>query len=87
MDFKRLYIQGGGHTADYGLPELPVMSFYIAVPQESEVQVSFSTNGYTELNNYEIYPSQPPKPETGGYDDPPFVLSNDVYNSNEFFCL
>lgn len=85
IDFERLHVQGGGHTADYGLPELPVMSFYVAVPQESEVQVSYTTSGYTELNNYEIYPSQPPKPETGGYDDPPFVQNNEIYNTNDFY--
>ena len=85
MNFQRLHIQGGGHTADYGLPELPVMSFYVAVPQGAEVELTYTTSDYSEMNSFEIYPAQPPQPETGGYDDPPFVMDNEFYSSDSFY--
>jgi hypothetical protein len=85
MNFQRLYIQGGGHTADYGLPELPVMSFYVAIPLDAEAQLSYTTSGYSEISDLEIYPAQPPKPETGGYDDPPFILDSSFYSTNNFY--
>jgi len=83
--FERLSLASNGHTAEYGKAELPVVSFYVAVPQGSEVDLSYDTSEYTLLQDYDIYPSQPPKPETDGYIDPPFTINETFYSLDEYY--
>ena len=64
--FDRLHLRNIGYTADYGKAELPVVSFYVAVPQGAEVNLNYEPSDYTLVHDYYIYPSQPPKPENGG---------------------
>jgi len=83
--FERLSLVSNGHTAEYGKAELPVVSFYVAVPQGAEVDLSYDTSGYTLLQDYDVYPSQPPKPETDGYIDPPFTINETFYSLDEYY--
>jgi len=83
--FDRLHIKNGGYTSEYGKAELPVISFYVAVPQKAEVNLNYILSDYKILDDYYILPSQPPKPETGGYDDPPFTINDSFYNQDEYY--
>ena len=83
--FERLSLSSNGRTAEYGKAELPVVSFYVAVPQGAEVDLSYVTSDYTILQDYDVYPSQPPKPETDGFIDPPFTINETFYSSNEYY--
>ena len=83
--FERLSLTSNGHTAEYGKAELPVVSFYAAVPQGADVDLSYVTSEYTILQDYDIYPSQPPKPDGGGYINPPFTLNETFYALDEYY--
>lgn len=83
--FGRIYLHNGGTTADYGKAELPVVSFHVAVPQGAEVDLNYEVSDYTLLQDYYIYPSQPPKPETDGYDDPPFTINESFYSRDDYY--
>ena len=83
--FERLSLASNGHTAEYGKAELPVVSFYVAVPQGADVDLSYVTSEYTVLKDYDIYPSQPPKPDGDGYIDPPFTINETFYSLDEYY--
>ena len=83
--YQRIEIDNGGLTAEYGKAELPARSFYVAVPRGAEILLSYDTSGYTTVSNYRIYPSQPPKPETDGFIDPPFTKNETFYATDSFY--
>ena len=83
--FDRLQIRDSGHTSEYGKAELPVISFYVAVPQNAEVNLNYVLSDYKILKDYCIVPAQPQKPDTEGYDDPPFTINDSFYNKNEYY--
>ena len=83
--FDRLHLRNGGYTADYGKAELPSVSFYAAIPQGAEVNLNYEVSDFTLLQDYYIYPSQPPRPETGGYVDPPFTINESFYSMDEYY--
>ncbi|MBE3136931.1 MAG: hypothetical protein IMZ43_06020 [Thermoplasmata archaeon] len=83
--FTTLNLPESGKTADYGKVELPTLSFYIAIPQKATPNMQYTVIGTRIVDGYKLYPSQPPKPETGGFDDPPFTIDNDFYASNEYY--
>ena len=84
-EYNKIKIQGCGFTSDYGKSELPVLSYYVAVPQGATVNLYYETSEPTPLENYNMYPSQPPMPETYGYIDPPFTKNVTFYGKNEFY--
>ena len=83
--FDRISIDNCGYTSDYGKVELPIMGYYVAVPQGADISLNYNAMNPTVYNNYEIYPAQPPKPETEGYIDPPFTKNESFYIQNEFY--
>jgi len=85
LSFTRLNLPQSGQTADYGKAELPTLSFYLAIPQKATPNLQYTVMGTRIVDGYKLYPSQPPKPETGGFDDPPFTIDNDFYASNEYY--
>jgi hypothetical protein len=85
MTYDKLQLSNCGYTADYGKAELPTVSFYVAVPQDAEIIIDYDVTNYMVLQDYDIYPSQPPKPETDGYIDPPFTKNESFYETNEFY--
>lgn len=81
--FDSLRIKNSGYTAEYGKAELPVISFYVAVPQQSEISLKYVLSDSKIFNGYYLVPSQPPKPDTGGFIDPPFTINHSFYDKNE----
>jgi len=83
--FDRLQIRNSGYTSEYGKAELPVISFYVAVPQEAEINLNYVLSDYKIFNDYYIIPSQPPKPDIDGFIDPTFTINDSFYNKNEYY--
>ena len=83
--YDRISIQNHGLTSDYGKAELPVISYYIAVPQGAEVIIDYELSNPVVFDNYYLYPAQPPMPETEGYIDPPFTKNESFYTKNDFY--
>jgi hypothetical protein len=85
-NFQHIELNNAGKTAEYGKPELPVVSFYVAVPQGAEVHCSYTASDIQKLTeNQLLYPAQPPLPETEGYIDPSFTLNESFYSSHEYY--
>ncbi len=83
--FDRINLDNSGYTSDYGKAELPALSYYVALPQEAEIILNYYTSLPVIFDNYNIYPSQPQKPETEGFIDPPFIKNESFYSQNEFY--
>jgi len=83
--FERLHLFSNGHTAEYGKAELPVVSFYIAVPQGAELNINYDASSYALLQDYNVYPSQPLKTDGVEYTDPPFTLNETFYALDEYY--
>ncbi|MGF3554538.1 MAG: C25 family cysteine peptidase [Thermoplasmatota archaeon] len=83
--FDRISINNCGYTSDYGKVELPILSYYVAVPQQADIILNYNAANPTFFNNYNIYPAQPPKPDKEGYIDPPFTKNETFYMLNEFY--
>ena len=83
--YDRISIDNCGYTSDYGKVELPIINYYVAIPQGSDINLNYYTETPTFLNNYNIYPAQPPKPETEGFIDPPFTINESFYAQNDFY--
>ena len=83
--FEKISVDNCGYTSDYGKVELPILSYYVAVPQGANINLNYNIMTSTIFNNFNIYPSQPPKPETEGFIDPPFTKNDSFYTQNEFY--
>ncbi|MDH7517621.1 MAG: C25 family cysteine peptidase, partial [Candidatus Thermoplasmatota archaeon] len=83
--FDRLIIKNSGYTSEYGKVELPVISFYVAVPQEAEINLNYVLSDYKIFKDHYILPSQPPKPDKDGFIDPPFTINDSFYNKDEYY--
>ncbi len=73
-----------GLTGEEGLPELPVFSQLIGIPDQSGVRVEILSASYEVIENVEIEPSQPPMVE-GSTEIPPFTINSEFYQRNEFY--
>ncbi len=83
--FDRLQIENCGYTSEYGKAEIPVISFYVAVPQNAEINLNYVLSDYKIFHGYYILPSQPSKPDTDGFIDPPFTINQSFYDTNEYY--
>ena len=55
--YQRLSIPGAGKTQTVGSPELPLFRQMVAIPECSEVSLSFQVLQEQVLNNYNVYPA------------------------------
>jgi hypothetical protein len=73
-----------GEMSEDGKPDLPVLSTWIAVP--NEVGISYTVN-YTDIDiieDIDIAPTQLPIPSTGE-EIPPFFIDDQAYSKDEFY--
>ncbi|MBW6516456.1 MAG: immune inhibitor A [Candidatus Cloacimonetes bacterium] len=86
VDYKRFYHPDAGILMEEGLPELPVFSATIAIPNTGTVYIEeIETLDSITYNDIKIYPSQGPdmfiSPERG------FLKDHDFYESNAQYPL
>jgi hypothetical protein len=83
--FDRIEIPEYGFTLDDGRPMIPVIRELFAVPYDSTVDISISDVQQVTLDDYYVYPAQPPY--TPSQPTPPFEYDEDFYNSNVWYPL
>ena len=84
--YQRLSIPGAGYTKDQGKPELPVITSYIAVPQDAQVLLDYTlSNNNKILQNINIYPCQPLETTLGETDDATFKKDVNFNSSYETY--
>jgi len=73
-----------GETGEDGLPDLPLLSQLVAIPDEAGVRLEILATSYEVLENYDILPTQPSTVE-GSPEELPFTKDEAFYANDEFY--
>jgi hypothetical protein len=73
-----------GETAEDGMPDIPVLSTWIAVPDMAGIKFTVSYTNVEIINDIDLAPTQSPLPESS-MDIPPFVLDSETYATDAFY--
>ncbi|OGC92095.1 MAG: hypothetical protein A2W25_17170 [candidate division Zixibacteria bacterium RBG_16_53_22] len=73
-----------GETGEDGLPELPLYSQLVAIPDEAAVVLEIISAEFETLGGYDIMPSQPSTIE-GSSEIPAFTRNEEFYKQDAFY--
>ncbi|KPL06581.1 hypothetical protein AMJ86_08075 [bacterium SM23_57] len=82
--FTDVWVEGGSHTTQTGLPSLPVVNMVIGIPDHGNIQLRILHTEYTEESGHRVYPFQGLEVES----EPPsdeFQWNQDFYRRNTWF--
>ncbi len=82
-EFIRLRVNNYGTTSEVGLPELPIVSFNIAIPysQKTVTYKDVLTQQFEQPVLGKVYPHQAPWEKNNPVGERPFTINRDYYNS------
>ncbi|GEM_PF-3404321 len=84
--YHLLYIPHYGIIPQVGKPLLPAKRFLLALPPTAKITELTMVKSYNHsLENYCIYPYQPPLPEKTLDNDTEFVINETFYSSNSYY--
>ncbi len=85
--YQMVRLPGEGFSADIGLPQVPAITRYMAVPPQANISVQVLKSQFRMLDDFNLYPAQEPLPDLIGFDDGSvkFQKNEQVYQKNEFF--
>ena len=75
----------GKSMMEAGKPNLPAFAIWIAVPKGKKPSVSITKNNSKILNNINVAPMQPPKPDLVGAKEPEFQKDLNTYTKDELY--
>jgi hypothetical protein len=83
---KPLAIEPGlfGETAEEGLPDLPLYSHFVGIPDQSGARLEIISSSYEILEGYDMIPTQTPTLE-GSDEVLPFVKDEQSYQKDQFY--
>ena len=73
-----------GLTLDFGKPQVPVFSTFIAVPSDVDVKIHIEEAEYEFLDGYRVFPAQP-LPTESGKELLDFEFDQVIYASDDLF--
>jgi hypothetical protein len=76
--YHQLRIESAGRTADLGLPEMPYVGRWVAVPHGARITASVNLLDSIDVTGYQVWPAQLPAPDGEGA-RPPFVRDEVFY--------
>ncbi len=80
--YQQLRLPSGGWTADLGLPELPYLGWWVAVPHGADVSATVTLLDSLDLEGYRVWPAQQPVPDREGV-EPRFSRKESFYAGDE----
>ncbi len=86
--YNRVYIPEHSRMDSVGFPEVPVISYLIAIPECDNVNLNITLLDSVVIDNISIYPAPEwVEVENGDYTylEEEFSINNSFYNSNEYF--
>ncbi len=84
-NFDNISIPGWGKTREEGKPAVPSITKYVAVPHGASVTVRITDDLQTILNDYYLYPAQPPAIDSYNYPEPEFTMDRDFYEQDVIY--
>ena len=73
-----------GEIAEEGKPALPVLTTYLAIPDQAGIDFTIEYSGYDIIEDVDIAPTQPSQLESG-QEPAPFALDQATYSSDQFY--
>ena len=73
-----------GEFAEEGEPALPVLTTYLAVPDQAGIEFTIEYSGFDIIEDVDIPPAQPVQMESG-QEPVPFTLDQATYSRDEFY--
>jgi hypothetical protein len=74
-----------GQTGEDGLPDLPVLAQFVAIPDQAGIRIEIISSSYQIIDNVDVYPTQPSALEGESQDAIPFTKDNGFYQRDEFY--
>jgi len=71
-------------TADEGMPDVPVLTSLIAIPDLAGIELEVEYSGFDIIDNIDLAPVQPATLESGE-EVVPFAINNEAYSRDEFY--
>ena len=82
--FQRLQLPGAGPTLEVGRPELPVLGYWIGIPDGAEATVQVLDATFNLNGGYHIWPHQEPLPDQA-MADADFEIDRVFYQRDAFY--
>ncbi len=87
--YQEIQLPGGdkifaGELTVEGAPAIPVMTTYLAVPDQAGIEYTFTYSGVEIIEDIDLAPTQHSALESG-YSEIPFTIDNDIYSKDEFY--
>jgi len=86
--YSRLSIPGAYPSDTIGSPEIPVIKYMVAIPECSDVHISYTTVSQKSFSNYNVYPTPNyeliTNPDNTVYLSEVFEINNAIYQQNKF---
>ncbi|HBC47898.1 MAG TPA: hypothetical protein DCZ43_12690, partial [candidate division Zixibacteria bacterium] len=73
-----------GETSEEGLPDMPVLSSLLILPDAADPVLSVEYSGFELIEDVDIEPIQSPIPE-GSSEIPPFTQNSDFYSQDRYY--
>ncbi len=82
-EFTRISCLGEGETYQIGMPQLPVITRFFAIPAGATLSVSVESVDTETITNAKAFPRQPENAQISGATS--FTIDNEFYSSNQIF--
>ena len=83
--YNYIHIEGFSKMKEIGKPALPSHIDIIAAPENAKFKITIIDTVYTEHASYMIHPTLSPATDRYGDPEPPFVIDQQLYNTNKYF--
>ncbi len=87
-NYNRVSISGATTLSSTGSPELPSLTYMVAIPECSEVQLAYTIGSQGSLSGFNIYPvpdyEEVTNPDSTVYLSEVFAIDQSVYSKNEY---
>jgi hypothetical protein len=74
-----------GETDEQGLPNLPVYSQMVAIPDQAGVRAEIVSSSFQIIENVDVYPFQPQPLDINPDSIPPFTKDDNFYQQDAFY--
>jgi hypothetical protein len=74
-----------GETGEEGLPDLPVYSELVAIPDLEGVRAEIISSSYQTIEDVDAYPFQPPPVDEESGVEAPFTKDDNFYQTDQFY--
>ncbi|WP_456484750.1 C25 family cysteine peptidase [Desulfurobacterium sp.] len=82
VNYQRIFLPGGGHSAKVGYPEVPSIGRWFVVPHGADVTVDWTVIEADTLHDFMLFPAQPQQVDDPDAPKKEFVVEKKFYNQD-----